>query len=118
MTTGADDPHDPHAHGSLGEEAAKLAEAVQDWLAARSGQHAGDVWAAATSPSQDGAECHICPVCTALRVLRGSRPEAFEHLADAASSFAAAFREMVGDAPARHSRPRGDGGVEHIDLGT
>jgi hypothetical protein len=114
------------AHGSLGEEASRLAEAVHEWLGewrGRSGA-AQDVWAAATQPSQDGAECRICPVCQALRLTRGARPEVFEHLCDAATSALAALRELLGEGPvhavhAAHADPPGArrGGVEHIDLG-
>jgi hypothetical protein len=104
-----------HDHGSLGEEAARLADAVQEWLRSAPGQRGRDVWATATSPSQDAAECRVCPVCQALRVLRSTRPETFEHLADAAASFAAALRGLVVDQSAR-PRQQGDT-VEHIDLG-
>ena len=121
---GFDDPFDgmrdsSHDHGSLSEEAARLAEAVQDWLrSGAAGQRGRDVWAAATSLSEDAAECRICPICQALRMLRSTRPETFEHLADAAASFAAAVRGFVTWLPepsARRGQP-GDG-VEHIDLG-
>ncbi len=140
---GAEDPvgkqPDP-AHGSVGEEAAKLADAVHDWLgewrgvgglgglgghrAAGSGRASahGDVWAAATAPapppSADGAECRMCPICQGLRLLRGSQPEVFEHLSDAAASVAAALRELLGDAARGHGSPRDrPPDVERIDLG-
>jgi hypothetical protein len=49
-----------------------------------------------------------------LRLVRGSRPEVYGHLADAAASLSAAFREMTADvAPGAPRR----GNVEHIDLG-
>lgn len=119
-----------HDHGSLGEEAARLAEAVQDWLrgAARGGMGGGagmgggpgaagtpgDPWAEATAPRGASPECLVCPICQGLRLLRSTRPEVFEHLSDAAASLSAALRELVVEPPG--PRPR-DGGVEHIDLG-
>jgi hypothetical protein len=122
-----------HPHGSIGEEAAKLAEAVQEWLGewreSSSGfggfggfggghRFGGDAWAAATAPEPDGAECRVCPICQGLRVLRGTRPEVFEHLSDAAASMAAALRELLGDSggPGGASRERPPD-VERIDLG-
>jgi len=108
---------DLHDHGSLGEEAARLAEAVQEWLRTTAAPGARDVWAAATAPSDDAAECRVCPVCQLLRVVRSARPEAFEHLADAATSFAAAVRGLLADsATARDTATRHDG-VQRIDLG-
>jgi hypothetical protein len=137
---GADESAESHDHGSLGEEAARLAEAVQDWLRTSTaggglgGAFAGasrasaarDVWAAATQPSSDGAECNVCPVCALLRLVRHARPEVFEHLSDAAASFTAALRDLAGEAGRRAEGTgsggrRADGGgrsgVEHIDLG-
>ena len=49
MTDGAHTPNH-HPHGSIGEEAVKLAEAVQDWLGERTHRGASDAWAAATAP--------------------------------------------------------------------
>jgi hypothetical protein len=51
------------------------------------------------SPLVNGAgespECSLCPVCQLLRLARGSRPEVFEHLADASASLVAALRAAV-----------------------
>ena len=142
----SEEPHEgtsnDHSHGTVGEEAAKLAEAVQEWLGEWRASSTGpgglgglaglgglgglgrrvgrddDVWAAATAPEPDGAECRVCPICQGLRVLRGTRPEVFEHLSDAAASMAAALRELLRDS----GGPGGTGrdkppDVERIDLG-
>lgn len=109
------------AAGSLGDEAARLAAAVQDWLHGLPDPRrtAGE---AATPAPGDGAqsgedsppECLVCPACQLLRLLRGARPEVYGHLADAAASMSAALRELGADgAPPRSRR----GNVEHIDLG-
>lgn len=77
-----------HAHGSLAEEAAKLAEALSGW-----------VQGGFTQPFMEGAgesaECQLCPVCQLLRLARGTRPEVFEHLADASVSLMAALRAAI-----------------------
>lgn len=147
-----EDPHElppPNgpAHGSVGEEAAKLADAVHEWLGewrgsgalggfgglgghrasgsgAKGAASSGDVWAEATAApppaaaGRDGAECRMCPICQGLRLLRGSQPEVFEHLSDAAASLAAALRELLTDAAGSHGAPRDrPPDVERIDLG-
>jgi hypothetical protein len=96
--------------GPLGEEAARLVEAMSQWL----GTHwnrggAGDLPLATGS-----AECRVCPVCQMLTVVRHTRPEVFGHLADATSSFVAALRVAV-ESHADHGGA-GRGGVERIDL--
>jgi len=100
MTDGAK-TQDHHPHGSIGEEAVKLAEAVQDWLGERAGRGASGAWAAATAPDAfDSAECRVCPLCRAMHFVATMQPEVFAHLSDAATSLAAAVRAM-GDADAR-----------------
>ena len=99
------------AAGSLGEEAARLAAAVQEWLQAAPGreQHTTD-----GEPGSMPPECQVCPACQLLRLVRGTRPEVYGHLADAAASLSAALREMTGDRTPDAARR---GNVEHIDLG-
>ena len=101
MTESAGAHHSDHPmHGNIGDEAAKLAEAVQDWLARRTGRTSSDVWAAATSTDGlfDSPECRVCPICRGMKVFTSLRPEVFEHLADAAASFSAAVRAMADEA--------------------
>jgi hypothetical protein len=102
------------APGSLGEEAAKLAAAVQDWLRTVPGGEAHTATATGAPGSETPPECQVCPACQLLRLVRGTRPEVYGHLADAAASLSAALREMTPDGrPAAGRR----GHVEHIDLG-
>jgi hypothetical protein len=97
--------------GPLGEEAARLVEALSQWM--------GSQWArgGADLPfATDSAECRVCPVCQLLTVVRGTRPEVFGHLADASTSFVAALRAAV-ESHAGHGAAGGRaGGVERIDL--
>ena len=86
-------------HGSLAEEAVKLAEVAQLWLRDRSGRATDDThdpWAAATAEERgDGPpECRGCPVCRARRFVREMNPEVLEHLSEAAASLAAAVAAM------------------------
>ena len=82
--------------GPLGEEAARLVQAVRDW-------------AARTFPDTDrhlatGAEeCRYCPLCQAIAALRGERPEVTERLAGvvtAAAGALAAVAEALTQPPA------------------
>ena len=102
---------DPTAHGPLAEEAAKLAEAISNWASS------GFVHSALSGLSGVGesAECHVCPLCQLLRVAKGSRPEVFEHLADASASLVAALRAALESSQASWaagSRPTS----ERIDI--
>jgi hypothetical protein len=119
MTDGAHTPSQ-HPHGSIGEEAVKLAEAVQDWLGERTGHGASDVWAAATAPGAfESPECRVCPLCRAMHFITTMQPDVFAHLADAATSLAAAARAMgehdgrAGSAPTSSAPgPAGEPGVQ------
>jgi hypothetical protein len=115
MTDGDHPYGDPPPHGSIGEEAAKLAEAVQDWLGGRTGRAPRDVWATVTAESEEfhSPECRICPLCRAMRFFTSMNPQVFEHLTDAAASFSAALRVMAedGERPGSTSAPA-DAGSE------
>ncbi len=144
--------------GGVGEEAARLLEAVQDWARRTAGSGDADPGAdpgadaepdaehdadsdgacGAGGPeragsaenttrsgtggdprwsgriSSDALECQLCPLCRLIAIVRGTRPEVIEHLADAVSSLAAAIRELL--AAAQHERT-GPSAVERIDIG-
>jgi hypothetical protein len=97
--------------GGAAEEAVKLFAAIEDWARRKAG-HVLDEEHLATG----SAECQFCPVCQGIGVLRHVRPEAVEHLLDAAASFVAALKTAVtappsADTAARHGPP-----VQHIDI--
>jgi len=96
------------APGSVGDEAAKLVEALSDWARGAAG---GEL------PLATGSEeCQLCPICQALSLARRARPETFTHLADATTSFLAALRTVVETHD--HASKNGRSGVERIDLDT
>jgi hypothetical protein len=107
-----------HDHGSLSEEAGKLAEILEAWLAGAR-QSAG-AWAAAEptgdSESLHSPECRVCPICRLLALLRGVRPETYEHLLDAAASLVAALRVSVEGAERSWTAGR-PATVQRIDIG-
>lgn len=83
-------------HGTIAEEAAKLADVAHLWLAAqshRAARDAGDVWAEATAGATP-PECRGCPVCRVRRALPDLSPEVYGHLAEAVSSLGTALRAL------------------------
>ncbi|MCW2667347.1 MAG: hypothetical protein JWN57_2309 [Frankiales bacterium] len=95
--------------GSAAEEAARLFAAAEQWARAHAG-HLLDSDHLATG----SAACTVCPVCQGVSVLRGVRPEAVEHLLDAAASLVAALKVAVAPAPGSPDPTRRGPGVEHI----
>jgi len=74
----------------LGDEALRLASSVGDWAQGWAGRNLGDA-----RDGHTGNECHWCPVCQFLAVLRGERPEVTERVAEAGTAVAAALRALV-----------------------
>jgi hypothetical protein len=112
--------------GSVGEEAAKLFSALQDWA-----QQAGSDPAGTTEPevsplaaglrgitdhlATGGPECVWCPVCQVIHRVRRASPEVREHLATAASSLLQAVAALL-EPHAASAGDREGTGLEHIDL--
>lgn len=107
--------------GSVGEEAAKLFGALQDWARENKQSYAGhldDLASAAASVNEHiatgGQDCRYCPVCQTISTVRATSPEVKRHLASAAASLLQALlaaTEAGGDGSRRRDAP-----VERIDL--
>ena len=95
--------------GSLAEEAAKLLAAAEAWARDKAGGLRDTDHLATGSPP-----CTVCPLCQLVGAARSVRPDAVEHLLDAAASLVAALRSTVAvpDEPARS----GERGVQRIDI--
>jgi hypothetical protein len=112
--------------GSVGEEAVKLLQALQDW-AKESGSDYADASAGAASGAAStlrelnehiatGSEdCKYCPVCQVIALVRGTSPEVRAHLSSAASSLLQAAAGVLAT-PMPDQDSRRDGAVEKIDL--
>jgi hypothetical protein len=98
--------------GTAAEEAVKLFAAVEDWARRKAG-HVLDEQHIATG----SAECQVCPVCQGIGVLRHVRPEAIEHMLDAAASFVAALKTAVATPPSAEETHRHAPRVQHISVG-
>lgn len=97
--------------GPLADEAARLLETLRRWVA----DHLDGAGAASAGAGQ-AAECRLCPACQLLSLLRGCRPEVFEHLVDASASLVAAVRAAA-DAPGRSSAPAARTTLQRIHVG-
>jgi hypothetical protein len=107
--------------GSVGEEAAKLFDALQDW--AKESGPAGsaglgglaDQWRAVNEHlATGGTDCVYCPVCQMISKVRGASPEVRTHLAVAASSLLQAAAAVLDSRAAKAPAP--DSSVTKIDL--
>lgn len=100
--------------GSLGEEAAKLFEALSEQLGAAAGSVNDHV-------ATGGAGCRYCPVCQLIGVVRATSPEVRAHLLSAAGSLVQAASGLLAThVPTQSDQAERDrsgrGPVEHIDL--
>lgn len=92
-------------HGSLSEEALKLAETLQTWLST----------GAAMTGVGTSSECKVCPLCQGIAMVNGLKPEVLGHLTEAGTQLLAAFRAATENAEkawAGSDRPP----VQHIKV--
>jgi hypothetical protein len=118
--------------GTLGEEATKLLDALQDW-ARDSGSEYAQAGAAAAAGAASGAhrinehlatggeDCRFCPLCRVISAVRGTSPEVRAHLASAASSLiSAAAGALATQVPEQRAGADPEGGraapVQKIHL--
>lgn len=108
--------------GSVGEEAAKLFDALQDWVrdggaggTAGPADGLGDQWRSINEHiATGGQDCSYCPVCQVIHKVREASPEVRTHLAVATSSLLQAAATLL---EARAPRPQGpESQVTKIDL--
>ena len=113
--------------GSVGDEAVKLLQALQEW-AKESGQEYGESVSAAAAGAggllqnvnehiaTGGRECSYCPVCRMISAVRATSPEVKQHLTTAASSLLQAAAGIMATHVPDGSTARADEPVERIDL--
>ena len=114
----------PDGAGSLAGEAARLFETLQQAAASwsRGPSGAGQEGGASCSCDHETPQtCRICPVCQLLSRLETVRPEAVQHLAEAASAVVAALSELATSRPPSARGPASPAGparddVQHIDI--
>ncbi|MBA3419919.1 MAG: hypothetical protein WKF47_00640 [Geodermatophilaceae bacterium] len=95
-------------HGTLAEEARKLAEAFSDW--------SHDHTVGLTAGAGTSEDCRYCPLCQLISVARGQRPEVSARLVESGAAFLEALRSLVtpaGGRPDEEPPPT----VQHIHVG-
>ncbi len=113
--------------GGVGEEAAKLLQALQDWA-----RDSGSEYAEATAQAAAGAgarmhdlhehlatggpECRYCPVCQVISAVRGTSPEVRAHLGAAATSLMRAAASLLDTPVPDPGRDRRSASVDKIEL--
>ncbi|HET8614059.1 MAG TPA: hypothetical protein VFL94_00940 [Actinomycetales bacterium] len=118
----------------VGQEASRLAEALQGWWAQTSSTPSSDSGspfrtASPGADDHDPATCRMCPLCRALDVVRGISPELLEQVASAAETVAVLLREAAGDrqpgpsdapppAPGDEKAEEGQDGDDPLAVGT
>lgn len=112
--------------GSVGEEAVKLLQALQEWAKESGHEYAESVGAATAGAggllqsvndhiATGGQDCVYCPVCRMISAVRATSPEVKQHLTTAASSLLqAAAGLMTTHVP--DSSARSEASMERIDL--
>ena len=117
----------PPPTGSVGEEAVKLLQALQEW-AKESGQEYGDTLGAAATGAggllnsvnehiaTGGQDCTYCPVCRMISAVRATSPEVKQHLTSAASSLLQAAAGYMATHTPDRPEPQAEGAMERIDL--
>ena len=104
---------------SLGEEAVKLLQALQDWArettdGANQSRGVGLLSNLHEHIATGGQDCQYCPVCQLIAAVRATSPEVKHHLGVAASSLLQAAASVLATPTPR--RQRDTDSVERIDL--
>jgi hypothetical protein len=95
--------------GPIGEEAAKLLAAAQDWFHRTLGD------SSTARISTGSPECAWCPLCQLIGVLRGDRPEISERFAETQAAVAGLLRALA-DVAGSHTGTHHGSRVQKIDL--
>lgn len=116
MTAGGPAGSDPI--GAAAEEAARLVDALGQWLAARSARTGGpvDVGGLKDHIATGSAECRICPLCQLISLARNSSPELARHLDEALESLLALARVALDGVERQRSGNRPTTGFTTIDI--
>ena len=110
MTAG---PSSADAFGSAAEEAARLGDALGQWLAARSASRPNgwmDLHEVGAHIATGSTECALCPLCRLISLARQPSPELAQHLDEAIQAMVALGRAALdGLEQHRAGKPSGPG---------
>jgi hypothetical protein len=89
--------------GAAAAQALRLLAGVQEWVRHDLGPHV----------ATGAPECRYCPLCAAIVVLRGDRPEVTEKLVEAGSALLTALRAAFEPVPAGPGAGPADPAADH-----
>ncbi len=120
MSASSSGPTGTDAFGSAAEEAARLVDAIGQWLAARSAARPPgpiDLSHLETHVATGAAECTFCPLCQLISLVRSSSPELTHRLDEAMEALLALARTALdGLERQRAGKPTPDSGFESIHI--
>ena len=113
MTSGAD------SFGAAAEEAARLVDALGQWLAARSAPRTGgpvDLGYLDTHIATGSAECTLCPLCQLIALGRQASPELAHRLDEAMQAFLTLARTALDGLERQRASEPAPSGFETIHI--
>lgn len=113
-------PAGADAFGAAAEEAARLVDALGQWLAARSAARPNgpiDLGFLDTHIATGAAECTLCPLCQVISLIRAASPELTSRLDEAVEALLALARTALdGLDRQRAGNPKSGPGFETIHI--
>ena len=100
--------------GNASQEAARLLDALGQWLGARVAGSESSGWGEHIATG--AAECRLCPLCRLIALARETSPELAGHLDDALHSVSSALRLLGDHLGAGPEGERRAGGFETIVI--
>lgn len=101
--------------GAAADEAARLVDALGQWLAARSGR-AADGGGLSAHLATGSPECRVCPLCQVISLLRNGSPELARHLDEGVESLLALARVALDGFERQRTPHPPTSGFETIDI--
>jgi hypothetical protein len=105
--------------GAAAEEAARLVDALGQWLAARSAARPSgpvDLGYLNTHVATGSAECKLCPLCQLISLLRTSSPELAHRMDEAMEALLALARVALDGVERQRAAKPTATGFETIDI--
>lgn len=112
------DRADTDPFGAAAEEAARLVDALGQWLAARAARGTGpiDLDTVDAHIATGSAECRLCPLCQLIALARAASPELSRHLDAAVESLLALARVALDGVDRQRAGKRETAEFETIDI--
>lgn len=117
--TGASGASGGEAFGAAAEEAARLVDALGQWLAARTASKPSgpvDLGYVNTHIATGAAECKLCPLCQLISLMRHSSPELATRLNETLEAVLALARTAIDGLERQRAEKPAGSGFETINI--